>query len=111
MVPFGQVPKVTIRLVVQAANLHERKDQVWLADLTGNMMREGTTALTADALAREFAAMGGQLGIGVGPDTTSISTEVLTRSRRQGRAAHRGCRRTAAAAGVGAGARQGEHGA
>jgi zinc protease len=78
MVPFGQVPKVTIRLVVQAANLHEQKDQVWLADLTGNMMREGTAALTADALAREFAAMGGQLGIGVGQDTTSISTDVLT---------------------------------
>ena len=77
MVPFGQVPKVTIRLVVQAANVHEQKDQVWLADLTGNMMEEGTTALTADALAREFAAMGGQLGIGVGQDTTSISTDVL----------------------------------
>jgi predicted Zn-dependent peptidase len=77
MVPFGQVPKVTIRLVVQGANLHEQKDQVWLADLTGSMMREGTVALTADALAREFAAMGGQLGIGVGPDTTTISTEVL----------------------------------
>ncbi len=77
MVPFGQVPKVTIRLVVEAANVHERKDQVWLADLTGNMMEEGTTALTADALAREFAAMGGQLGIGVGPDRTSISTDVL----------------------------------
>ena len=78
MVPFGQVPKVTIRLVVQAANVHEGKDQVWLADLTGSMMREGTTALTADALARELAAMGGQLGIGVGPDTTSVSTEVLS---------------------------------
>jgi hypothetical protein len=51
--------------VVQAANVHEAKDQVWLADLTGQMMREGTTALTADAVAREFAAMGGQLGIGV----------------------------------------------
>jgi zinc protease len=78
MVPFGQVPKVTIQLVVQAANLHEQKAQVWLADLTGSMMREGTTAMTADALAREFAAMGGQLGIGVGQDTTSISTAVLT---------------------------------
>ncbi len=59
MVPFGQVPKVTIRLVVEAANVHEQKDQVWLADLTGDMMKEGTTTLTADALAREFAAMGG----------------------------------------------------
>jgi predicted Zn-dependent peptidase len=41
------------------------------------MMREGTSALTADALAREFAGMGGQLGISVGPDTTSISSDVL----------------------------------
>ena len=40
-------------------------------------MKEGTTTLTADALAREFAAMGGQLGIGVGPDRTTISTDVL----------------------------------
>jgi predicted Zn-dependent peptidase len=78
MVPFGLVPKVTIRLVVHAANLHEGKDQIWLADLTGNLMREGTAALTADALAREFAAMGGQLGIAVSQDTTSVSTEVLS---------------------------------
>jgi zinc protease len=77
MVPFGQVPKVTIRLVVEAANLHETKDEVWLADLTGSMMREGTTELAADALARQFAGMGGQLSISVGPDTASISTDVL----------------------------------
>ncbi len=111
MVPFGQVPKVTIRLVVEAANVHEQKDQVWLADLTGNMMQEGTTALTADALAREFAAMGGQLGIGVGPDRTSIATDVL---------ADHGVRAVeliadvvgaAALSSVGAGPGQGEHGA
>jgi predicted Zn-dependent peptidase len=78
MVPFGQVPKVTIRLIVNAGNVYEGKEQVWLADLTGNMMREGTTALTGEALAREFAAMGGQLNVGVGPDTASISTDVLS---------------------------------
>jgi zinc protease len=77
MVPFGQVPKVNIRLVIAAANLHEKKDEVWLADLTGSLMREGTATLTADAVAREFASMGGELGISVGPDTTSISTDVL----------------------------------
>jgi predicted Zn-dependent peptidase len=80
MVPFGQVPKVTVRLVIDAANVHETKDRVWLADLTGNMLREGTTALTGEALAREFAAMGGQLGVGVGPDTMSISSDVLSDS-------------------------------
>jgi zinc protease len=78
MVPFGQVPKVAIRLVVAAGNLYEGKDEVWLADLTGNLMREGTTAQTADVVAQGFASMGGELGISVGPDTTSISTEVLS---------------------------------
>ena len=78
MVSFGQIPKVTARLIVDAANLHEGKDQVWLADLTGGMLDEGTATLTADALAREFAAMGGQLGVSVGPDTTSVSADVLS---------------------------------
>lgn len=78
MVQFGQVPKVTIRLVVAAANLHEKKDEVWLADLTGRLMPEGTATLAADALAREFAAMGGELAISVGPDITSISSDVLS---------------------------------
>jgi zinc protease len=78
LVQFGQIPKVTVRLVVDAANLHERKDQVWLADLTGGMLDEGTATLSADALAREFAAMGGQLGVSVGPDTTSVSADVLS---------------------------------
>jgi predicted Zn-dependent peptidase len=78
MVPFGQVPKVTIQLVVAAANLHEKKEEVWLADLTGSMLREGTVTRTADAIAREFAAMGGELGISVGPDTTTIGSDVLS---------------------------------
>lgn len=78
LVPFGQVPKVTIRLVVAAANVHEKKDEVWLADLTGSLMREGTATLSAEAVAREFATMGGQLGISVGPDTATISADVLS---------------------------------
>jgi len=78
MVPFGQVPKVTIRLVVSAANLHEKKDEVWLADLTGSLMEQGTVTLSADALARSFATMGGELGISVGPDTTTINTDVVS---------------------------------
>ena len=84
MVPFGQVPKVTIRLVVQAGKLHEGREEVWLADLTGDMMSEGTTALSADALAREFASMGGELGVGVGPDTAVDLDRGPERSRRQG---------------------------
>ena len=77
MVPFGQVPKVAFRLVLDAGNLYEGADQVWLADLTGRMLEEGTRARAADALARELAGMGGELAVSVGPDTASITTEVL----------------------------------
>lgn len=78
MVPFGRVPKVTVRLVVDAGNVDEEKNEIWLADLLGRMLQEGTEALGADALAREFAGMGGQLGISVAPDTTTITTDVLS---------------------------------
>lgn len=77
MVPFGQVPKVSLRLVAAAGNLYEGKDEIWLADLTGRMLREGTKARAADALARELAGMGGELNVGVGPDTATVSSEVL----------------------------------
>jgi zinc protease len=77
LVPFGQVPKVAIRLVLDAGNLYETADQVWLADLTGRMLEEGTRARAADALARELAGMGGDLSVTVGPDIASITTEVL----------------------------------
>ncbi len=78
MVPFGRVPKVTVRLIIDVGNADEAKDQVWLSDLLGRMLQEGTATLGADALAREFAGMGGQLGIAVGPDTTTITTDVLS---------------------------------
>jgi zinc protease len=77
LVPFGQVPKVAIRLVVPAGNAYESADEVWLADLMGRMLQEGTKTRAADALARELAAMGGSLSVAVGPDTASIGAEVL----------------------------------
>jgi predicted Zn-dependent peptidase len=78
MVAFGQVPKVTVRLVVPAGNVDEGRNEVWLADLTGRMLREGTLKRPADALARDVAAMGGELGVGVGADRTNITTDVLS---------------------------------
>lgn len=78
MVPFGLVPKVAIRLVVDAGNAHEAAGEVWLADLAGRMMKEGTASLAGENLARAFADMGGELSVSVGPNATNISTEVLS---------------------------------
>jgi zinc protease len=77
MVKFGTVPKVRLQLVVEAGNVNEGPNEVWLADTVGQMMQEGTTALSADELARQFAAMGGELSVAVGADRSNIATEVL----------------------------------
>ena len=58
-------------------------------------------------MARQFATMGGELGISVGPDTTSISTEVLSERAADAVRLHRRCRTASAAARIGARTRQG----
>jgi len=42
LVPYGTIPKVTVRLGVRAGNINEKANEVWLADLTGSMLTEGT---------------------------------------------------------------------
>ena len=57
-VPYGDMPKVTVRLVTQTGNVDEAANEVWLADLTGEMMEQGTTTRSADQIATEAALMG-----------------------------------------------------
>jgi zinc protease len=78
LVPYGTVPKATIYLAIDAANVDETPRQVWLADLTGELLKEGTRTRSADAIAESLAQMGGSLAIGVGGDVTSISADVLS---------------------------------
>jgi zinc protease len=77
LVPFGTVPKATVTLTVRAGRIDQRPNEVWLADLTGDMMNEGTTTRTAAQVAAEAAGMGGALSIGVASDRTEIGGEVL----------------------------------
>lgn len=78
MVPFGTVPKVFVRLGIRSGNVNEGAAETWLADLTGDMMQEGTTTRSAEELARQAASMGGSLGIGVGLDRTNLTGDVLS---------------------------------
>jgi predicted Zn-dependent peptidase len=78
LVPYGSIPKVTVSAVVLTGNIHESAEQVWLADLTGDLMKEGTTTRTAEAVAEQAARMGGRLNIGVGSDQTTINADVLS---------------------------------
>ncbi|GAB3302503.1 M16 family metallopeptidase [Hymenobacter tenuis] len=78
LVPYGQVPKVTMMVSIQAGNVHEAADQVGVADLVGRLMNEGTTTLNATQLADKVARMGGSLNISVGQDQTNIWASCLS---------------------------------
>ncbi|MBD0278076.1 MAG: insulinase family protein, partial [Flavisolibacter sp.] len=78
MVHYGEIPKVNISLIIKTGNVHEGPDQVWLADLTGRLMREGTPTMNFAAISKKAAQMGGSLNISVGVTQTTLSGSVLS---------------------------------
>ncbi|UYZ62454.1 M16 family metallopeptidase [Hymenobacter weizhouensis] len=78
LVPFGQVPKVTMLVTIQAGNVHEPQGQVGIADVLARLLREGTSQLSAAELAARVARMGGTLDISVGPDQTQLWASCLS---------------------------------
>jgi zinc protease len=78
LVQWGNMPKVRVTLDIRSGNAFEGAKEVWLADLTGNLMREGTTTRSATDISQQVARMGGSLNVSVGGDTTSIGGDVLT---------------------------------
>jgi zinc protease len=77
LIPFGTVPKATVTLSVRAGRIDQRANEVWLAELTGDLMNEGTRTRSAAQVAQEVAGMGGALSIDVGSDVTEVGGEVL----------------------------------
>ncbi len=78
MAQFGSIPKVQVRVAVRAGSLNEPATQVWLADLTGRLIKEGTTSRTSEQVAQQAASMGGSIDVDVGPDVTRIDSDVLS---------------------------------
>jgi predicted Zn-dependent peptidase len=77
MIPYGSIPKANIQFSIKTGNIDEQEDQVWLSDLLADLLEEGSTSKTAKEIADEMAGMGGNLNIGVGVHTSSITTSVL----------------------------------
>ena len=77
LVPYGNIPKATVNITLKTGNINEGKEEVWLGDLLADLMEEGTTEgySVKDSLSR----MGGNLNIGVGTHTTSLSSSVLSK--------------------------------
>ncbi len=79
LVPFGRVPKTTIRVEVRAGNLNDG-EKTWIADLTSDMMQEGAGGRSPSEMAKLASSMGGNLNLGVGLDRTFATMDVLSDS-------------------------------
>lgn len=78
LVRFGTVPKVSIYCDVRTGHIDEKSNEVALSDVTGEMMREGTTTRSATQIEQQVGGMGGSLSINVGDDDASIGGTVLS---------------------------------
>jgi predicted Zn-dependent peptidase len=78
LVQYGTVPKATINLGVRTGNVDEKANEVWLADLMGEMLSEGTATRSASKIAEDVARMGGELDITVGENRIDIGGDVLS---------------------------------
>lgn len=76
-IDFGVVPKVTVLAVVGTGNLDEGSS-TWLADVTAEVLKEGTLPHDAAELARMAAEMGGSLSVGVGAEQATVGISVLS---------------------------------
>jgi zinc protease len=78
LVPYGNIPKVSVSLALRAGVLNEPKEVLGVADTTGELLKEGTTSLSASALAESAARMGSTLTVSSGPDETAFDMDVLS---------------------------------
>lgn len=76
LVPYGKTPQVTVLAAVRTGNIDDGAN-VWLSDMTGDMMQKGAGGRTASQIAEAAASMGGNLSLGVGLDSVTASTGVL----------------------------------
>ncbi|WP_213980627.1 pitrilysin family protein [Sphingomonas sp. dw_22] len=77
LIPYGVAPKTVVSLRIRAGNATEGED-TWLSDLTGQMMKEGAGGRSAADIAAAAAGMGGQVDVGVGQQTTQVTTNILS---------------------------------
>jgi zinc protease len=78
LVQWGTIPKARVELNIATGNVSEGPNEVWLADLTGDLIEEGTSTRTATQVAEEAARMGGAVDLAVAADATEIFGDVLS---------------------------------
>ena len=77
LVPYGIIPKADISLAVDAGEINEGTNRTGVADLTTDLMKEGTLTLTAQEVAEAAARMGSPLDIRASQDQIKLGIDVL----------------------------------
>jgi predicted Zn-dependent peptidase len=73
-----KLPLIGLELVVKTGNAANPKGQAGLADLTADMLDEGTKTRNALAIADDLATLGASLGTNAGWDASSVSVTSLS---------------------------------
>ncbi|HYR29866.1 MAG TPA: pitrilysin family protein [Thermoanaerobaculia bacterium] len=79
-VPYGSVPKATVRLVVQTGNADEAANEIWLSDLAASLIEQGTATRGPEQIAREVALMGGSLDVRTTTNQIIVESDVFSES-------------------------------
>src|SRR5881227_1469292 len=83
LVQYGSVPKTTVRLAIQTGNVDEGPNETWLADVTGEMLQQGTASRSAEQIARDMASMGDDLNVNSGVNLVTLGADVFSESAPQ----------------------------
>ncbi len=80
---YGVIPKVAVSLVLDMGDIDQQVNEVWLPEMTADMLLEGTTTRSNADIATQAAGMGGNVVAFAGSDQTTIGGEVLSENAPQ----------------------------
>ena len=72
------VPIVTATMLIQAGALLDHLDKPGLANLTAQLLTQGTTTRSASQISEAIEFVGGSLSVDAGQDVTTVSLSVLS---------------------------------
>ncbi|MBM3294635.1 MAG: insulinase family protein [Candidatus Aminicenantes bacterium] len=78
LVPYGKVPKATIRFIFRTGAIDEPADRIWISSFVADFLKEGTAAKTAKEIAEAAAGMGAEISSNAGTDISSLGGTVLS---------------------------------
>ncbi len=77
LIPWGEIPKAQVSIIVKTGSIHESESQVGLSDILGDLLKEGTQTKSSEQIADEIAGMGGNVNITAGTHIFSVGSSVL----------------------------------